>query len=174
MQRCRIKNSALRLLNSLILIIFAMMSSWAEKSRVAALKAREVNWRAGPGTDHPLISTYTCPGWPVLIQKQSNHWYLVRDRDGSQGWVLGSMLTFQHYALVLQNSNLYREVPLDKESAHHIQAYVQQGAIVRLLQINGAWALVAIDIGRINKKLKKLNLRGWILNQVLWPKARAP
>jgi SH3-like domain-containing protein len=61
--------------------------------RFAALRSDEVNLRAGPGTRYPIDWVYKRRDLPVQIEREFEVWRLIRDPDGTQGWVHQATLT---------------------------------------------------------------------------------
>lgn len=55
--------------------------------RFAALRADDVNLRAGPGQRYPVQWIYHRRGLPVRIEREFDVWRLVEDSDGVKGWV---------------------------------------------------------------------------------------
>ncbi|WP_264820412.1 SH3 domain-containing protein, partial [Acetobacter pomorum] len=55
--------------------------------RYAALRADEVNMRAGPGQRFPIIWVYHRRGMPVRIEREFDVWRLVEDPTGQKGWM---------------------------------------------------------------------------------------
>lgn len=55
--------------------------------RFAALRADEVNLRAGPGQRYPIQWVYRRRGLPVQIDREFDIWRLIEDQDGVKGWV---------------------------------------------------------------------------------------
>ena len=124
----------------------------------AALKAKEVNWRKGPSNDHPISWIYRCPGWPVVIEKKKDHWYFVRDHEGTRGWVQGAMLAFKPMLLVTQDVVTLHTSPGNEK---RIVAYLKKGMIVRYLKHEGKkWYLVTIP---------QHSIKGWLPAQAVWP-----
>ncbi|WP_173569727.1 SH3 domain-containing protein [Acetobacter conturbans] len=55
--------------------------------RFAALRADDVNMRAGPGQRYPIQWVYHRRGLPVQIEREFDVWRLIEDSDGVKGWV---------------------------------------------------------------------------------------
>lgn len=128
----------------------------------AALKGREVNWRQGPGKHYPVLWTYKkAIGWPVIIERHKNHWYLVRDIWGSQGWVQGAMMAFRPTLILLQDSSLLDASCNDADRIAHLQ----KGVVVTFLERSpdGRWFYV-----RVTAPSGKW--RGWIHAEHCWPR----
>jgi SH3-like domain-containing protein len=125
--------------------------------RYAALKASIVNWRKGPGHDHPIVWIYRCPGWPVLIKRSWEHWHLVVDCDGSQGWVHSPLLSFYHTIVAVDDMVSVHGKPSSQSA---IIGCLKKGAIGKCCQKEGQWYLISI---------KEPKLRGWVMKKHIWP-----
>ena len=66
----------------------------------ASIRADKVNMRVGPGTAFPIDWVYRRPGLPLKVVRVMQGWRLVRDPDGTQGWIVGRLLTRERGALV--------------------------------------------------------------------------
>ncbi|GBQ24427.1 hypothetical protein AA0472_1420 [Acetobacter estunensis NRIC 0472] len=64
--------------------------------RFAALRADDVNMRAGPGQRYPIQFIYHRRGLPVKIEREFDIWRLVEDPDGVKGWVHQATLVGSH------------------------------------------------------------------------------
>ncbi|GAJ46690.1 ribonuclease H [Holospora elegans E1] len=122
----------------------------------AYLKAKRVYWRAGPGSEHSVLWSYSCPGWPVFIRKRWSYWCQVEDIKGAIGWVHGSLLAFQRVAFVLYQKTPLRSRP---SSSGAIKAYLQQGVLGLCLKEEGKWLYV---------RLLKERYEGWVHVQHIW------
>lgn len=60
--------------------------------RFAPLRSDEVNLRAGPGTRFRIEWAYRRRGLPVQILRENEQWRLIRDFEGTEGWVHDSNL----------------------------------------------------------------------------------
>lgn len=60
--------------------------------RFSALRADEVNMRAGPGMNYPILWVYHRRSMPVKILREFDVWRLIEDQDGQKGWVQGATL----------------------------------------------------------------------------------
>lgn len=68
--------------------------------RYVSLKSDRVNLREGPSKDHRTIWIFERAGLPVEITAEFETWRKVRDSEGSEGWVLHSLLSGRRTALV--------------------------------------------------------------------------
>lgn len=68
--------------------------------RYVSLKSDRVNLREGPSKDHRTIWIFQRAGLPVEITAEFETWRKIRDSEGSEGWVLHSLLSGRRTALV--------------------------------------------------------------------------
>lgn len=61
--------------------------------RYAALRADEVNMRAGPGRRFPILWVYHRRGMPVKVEREFDVWRLVEDQTGQKGWMQQATLS---------------------------------------------------------------------------------
>src|SRR5579871_5533046 len=68
--------------------------------RYVSLKSDKVNLREGPSKDHRTTWIFERAGLPVEITAEFDTWRKIRDSEGSEGWVLHSLLSGRRTALV--------------------------------------------------------------------------
>jgi len=68
--------------------------------RYASLKTDRVNLREGPSKDHRTLWVFQRAGLPVEIVAEFETWRRIRDSEGTEGWVLHSLLSGRRTALV--------------------------------------------------------------------------
>src|SRR4051794_25382408 len=68
--------------------------------RYVSLKSDRVNLREGPSKDHRTTWVFQRAGLPVEITAEFENWRRIRDSEGSEGWVLQSLLSGKRTALV--------------------------------------------------------------------------
>ncbi len=68
--------------------------------RYVSLKSDRVNLREGPSKDHRTNWIFERAGLPVEITAEFETWRKVRDSEGSEGWVLHSLLSGRRTGLV--------------------------------------------------------------------------
>lgn len=125
--------------------------------RFVSLKSGEVNVRTGPGERYPISWVYKRAHLPVEITEEFDHWRKVRDIEGSEGWILKSLLSGERTALVKskkKNTQILRRLPED--SAPPVLR-VEPLVIGQLLECNREWCRLQVD-----------NYKGWIRKTSLW------
>lgn len=68
--------------------------------RYVSLKSDKVNLREGPSKEHRTIWIFERAGLPVEITGEFETWRKIRDSEGSEGWVLHSLLSGRRTSLV--------------------------------------------------------------------------
>ena len=69
--------------------------------RYVSLKTDRVNLREGPSKDHRTLWVFQRAGLPVEIMAEFETWRRIRDSEGTEGWVLHSLLSGRRTALVM-------------------------------------------------------------------------
>ena len=55
--------------------------------RFVSLRSDQVNLRVGPGENYPIEWVLTRKEMPVEIIKEFENWRMIRDWQGTEGWV---------------------------------------------------------------------------------------
>lgn len=136
--------------------------------RYVSLKSDRVNLREGPSKEHRTRWVYQRAGLPVEIVAEFETWRRVRDADGSEGWVLHSLLSGRRTALVAPWSKEKDEtVPLYRsaDDGSPVVARLQPGVIANVASCAESWCRVAI--GRTEGYLRQQRLWGVYPNEKL-------
>jgi len=126
--------------------------------RYVSLKTNRVNLREGPSMDHATTWVFQREGLPVQITAEFETWRKVRDSEGTEGWVLHSLLSGRRTALVApwkKNEN-FKIFTRASESAD-LAATLQSGVIGSIRSCDGAWCLIDGD-----------GFKGYIQQSNLW------
>jgi hypothetical protein len=75
--------------------------------RFVTLKFNQVNMRAGPGREYPVLWAYTKTGLPLMVEAEFGAWRKVVDHEGTTGWMRGSVLSLRRMALVTEGRQEY-------------------------------------------------------------------
>src|SRR5262249_30168971 len=112
--------------------------------RSVSLKTDRVNLREGPSKDHPTKWVFQRAGLPVEITAEFEIWRKVRDSEGTEGWVLHSLLSGRRTALVApwkkgKESILYRGASLSSPPV----AKLQSNVVASVKSCDGTWCRVS-------------------------------
>ena len=114
--------------------------------RYVSLKSDRVNLREGPSKDHRSSYVFERAGLPVEVTAEFDTWRKVRDSEGTEGWVLHSLLSGRRTALVAPWKKdrplpLYRDPRPDAE----VVANLQPGVIGSVKRCDGQWCRIYGD-----------------------------
>jgi SH3-like domain-containing protein len=133
--------------------------------RYVSLKTERVNLREGPSKDHRTTWVFQRAGLPVEILAEFETWRRIRDAEGTEGWVLHSLLSGRRTALVTPWSKEAGSTIALREKADEsaqLSASLQNGVIVSLRQCTGLWCRVTV--ARPNAR----DLSGFMRQDRLW------
>ncbi len=124
--------------------------------RFVSLKRDKVRVRRGPSREYSVAWIYHMRGLPVEVVAEFGNWRRIRDADGSEGWVLRTLLSGWRTAMVApwNRSGLLalRDAPNGR-----IIAKVKSGVIGKLKACDGHWCHLVIN-----------DIEGWIEQDALW------
>lgn len=126
--------------------------------RFVSLKQDRVNLREGPSKDHRTTWIFQRAGLPVEIIAEFDIWRRIRDSEGSEGWVLHTLLSGRRTALVApwrKNEEFVLRSNASGDAA--VKAKLQSGVIGSLKSCNGNFCRIAGE-----------GFDGWIEQQNLW------
>ena len=133
--------------------------------RYVSLKTDRVNLREGPSKDHRTAWVFQRAGLPVEIVAEYETWRRIRDAEGTEGWVLHSLLSGRRTALVMPwAKDDAPAIPLIEEPQERaaVLARLQPGVIANVKQCGGPWCgvVIAMDGAR--------DLDGYTRQDRLW------
>ena len=113
--------------------------------RFAALRADEVNMRAGPGTQYPIEWVFKHQDMPVEIEREFDVWRLVEAPDGTKGWIHQATLIGTRTFFVPETAS---PLALRRSAADDapVVATLEPGVIGRLVRCDpaDAWCRVSV------------------------------
>jgi len=124
--------------------------------RFAALRSDEVYMRIGPGKRYPIDWVYKRRDLPMQIEREFEEWRLVRDPDGTKGWVNQATLVGRRTAVVLAPERMLRREA--KDDAGPV-ARLKPGVILRLRSCDAASDWCQAQAG---------DYRGWMKRSEIW------
>jgi SH3-like domain-containing protein len=122
--------------------------------RFVSLRSDQVNLRVGPGGNYPIEWVLTRKEMPVEMLREFEHWRMIRDWQGTEGWVHERMVTFKRSVIVKGEIRTLRHRP---DPASSPVARAEPGVIARLLECQGPWC--RIEAG---------NVTGWVQRSGVW------
>jgi SH3-like domain-containing protein len=145
---------------AIAVLIFSGMSAAAQQPpggrlgtglpvpRYVSLKTDRVNLREGPSKDHRTAWVFQRAGLPVEIIAEYETWRRIRDAEGTEGWVLHSLLSGRRTALVMpwvKTGETINLLDRADEKGSTI-AHLQPGVIANVKGCDGKWCRVMITM----------------------------
>jgi SH3-like domain-containing protein len=133
--------------------------------RYVSLKTDRVNLREGPSKDHRTAWVFQRAGLPVEIVAEYETWRRIRDSEGTEGWVLHSLLSGRRTALVMPwAKGSVPPIPLLNRSDDRggTVAQLQPGVIANIRGCDGTWCRVMIIMAGAR------DLDGYVRQEKLW------
>jgi SH3-like domain-containing protein len=128
--------------------------------RYVSLKSDRVNLREGPSKEHRTSWVFQRAGLPVEITAEFETWRRVRDADGTEGWVLHSLLSGRRTVLVSPWSKNKSETFSLRDTANEggvVVATLEPGVIANVQSCQNAWCRVTVS-----------KMSGYIRQDRLW------
>jgi SH3-like domain-containing protein len=122
--------------------------------RFVSLRSDQVNLRVGPGENYPIEWVLTRKEMPVEIVREFENWRMIRDWQGTEGWVHERMLTGKRAVVVKGGIRTLHRQP---EVASAAVARAEPGVIARLLECRGNWC-----------RIDATDHAGWVQRGDLW------
>jgi SH3-like domain-containing protein len=135
--------------------------------RYASLKTDRVNLREGPSKDHRTLWVFQRAGLPVEIVGEFETWRRIRDSEGTEGWVLHSLLSGRRTALVNAGPDKGGEkaavsLRAKADDGSEDEARLQSGVIGSVKNCSGTWCRLIVALPN------KRDVDGYIRQNRLW------
>jgi SH3-like domain-containing protein len=112
--------------------------------RYVSLKSDRVNLHEGPSKDHRTIWVFQRAGLPVEITAESETWRRIRDSEGTEGWVLHSLLSGRRTGLVApwKKSEVFLLYSKASDKSDPV-AKLQANVIAGINKCDGSWCRIS-------------------------------
>src|SRR6266550_7928602 len=101
----------------------------AKLPRFVSLRSDLVNLRVGPGETYPIQWVLTRKEMPVEIVREFEHWRMIRDWQGTEGWIHERMVSGKRSVVVKGGIRALHRQP---DPASEIIARAEPGVFARL------------------------------------------
>ncbi|GAA4005018.1 SH3 domain-containing protein [Sphingomonas humi] len=129
----------------------------------ASIQSGEAMMRTGPARTYPGIWLYQRRDLPVRVLKRHENWRLIQDSEGTQGWMLRTMLSDTRTALVRGSSP--RPVHANAEEGSRVRYLAEPGTVGRVDDCGDGWC--HIKFGNKEGHIKVADLWGVEPNEVV-------
>lgn len=126
-----------------------------ELPRFVSLSNTEVRVRTGPGRQYPEKWTYRKKGLPVEIILEFDHWRMIRDHEGQEGWVFKNLLSGKRTGIIHGAEQISLHKKSDKTST--ISMRLSPMIHVSVESCNGFMCAVSHE-----------SFSGWVEQKFIW------
>ena len=123
--------------------------------RYVSLKSNNINLRIGSSTNYPIILKYNKKNLPLEIIDEFDVWRKVRDIEGNEGWILGSLLKGDRFAIIINQYKILSKV-YSKPYGKNL-GLIGRSNIVKINNCLEDWC-----------KIQHLEKKVWIKKENLW------
>jgi SH3-like domain-containing protein len=109
----------------------------------ASIASGQAMTRTGPGKNYPGEWLYQRRDLPVRVVKKYEHWRLIQDPDGAQGWMLVTLLSDRRTAIVKPGAP--RPVRVGPYDGARTQYLAEHGVVGRINKCTDGWCRIEID-----------------------------
>ena len=151
---------ALRFVLSVAFVLVVAVASAAESEtgaklpRFVSLRSDLVNMRVGPGENYPIKWVLTRKEMPVEIIREFEHWRMIRDWQGTEGWVHERMVWGKRAVVVKGGIRALHRQP---DPASEVVARAEPGVFARLVECRGIWC-----------RIEAAEITGWMQRGEVW------
>jgi len=110
----------------------------------ASIASGQALTHTGPGKNYPNVWLYQRRDLPVRVVKRYQHWRLIQDPDGAQGWMLVTLLSDRRTAMVKPGDP--RPIRADPNDGAKVRYLVEPGVVGRVSKCREGWC--RIEIGK--------------------------
>jgi SH3-like domain-containing protein len=122
--------------------------------RFVSLRSDQVNLRVGPGENYPIEWVLTRKEMPVEIVREFEHWRMIRDWQGTEGWVHERMVMAKRAVVIKGAVRALHRLP---DAASEVVARAEPGVFARLLECQGGWC-----------RIEAAGISGWTQRSEVW------
>ena len=134
--------------------------------RFASLRFDDVNMRHGPGPRYPIDWVYKRRDLPVEIEREFDIWRLVRDSEGTRGWVSeGTLSGRRTFIITGAEANLRK----DATDTAGVVAILKPGVIGRIRSCEAGSDWCRVQSSEYRGYLKRSQFWGTLPSEVIAP-----
>ena len=108
----------------------------------ASIASGEAMMRTGPGRNYPGIWLYKRRDLPIRVVKTYPNWRMIEDPEGTQGWMLVSLLSDRRTAIVKPGDP--RPIHAKADGASRVRFNAEQGVVGHIEHCGNGWCHIAV------------------------------
>lgn len=141
-----------------LLMMFFVVSAYAQEQGFRSLRYDKVNLRAGPAERFPIKWVYQERYYPFEVIGSFEHWLQVREADGTVGWMHQRALQEVRYVVIQSEDKLLAGPSVSSR----VIAYVQPGVVAKVHSCpSGDYCLLQFNY-------ENEQLEGWFPRRFVW------
>jgi SH3-like domain-containing protein len=146
------------LIAALLVVAIAAPAAAQEKTPPywASIASGQAMTRTGPGKNYPGVWLYQRRDLPIRVVKKYEHWRLIQDPDGAQGWMLVTLLSDRRTAMVRPGDP--RPIRSDRSDAARVRYLAEAGVVGRIEKCRDGWC--RIEIGKKDGYVRTADIWG--------------
>jgi len=108
----------------------------------ASIASGQAMMRTGPARNYPGTWLYQRRDLPIRVLKTYPNWRFIEDPDGTQGWMLVTLLSDRRTAIVKKGEpRPVRAAPNDDAKVRYL---AEQGVVGRIDKCSSGWCRIAV------------------------------
>jgi len=108
----------------------------------ASIASGQAMMRTGPARNYPGTWLYQRRDLPIRVLKTYPNWRFVEDPDGTQGWMLVTLLSDRRTAIVKKGEP--RPVRVEPNDGAKVRYMAEQGVVGRIDKCASGWCRIAV------------------------------
>jgi SH3-like domain-containing protein len=129
----------------------------------ASIASGQAMMRTGPARNYPGTWLYQRRDLPIRVLKIYPNWRFIEDPDGTQGWMLVTLLSDRRTAIVRKGEP--RVVRVEPNDGATVRYLAEQGVVGRIDKCRDGWCRIAI--GKHDGYIRASDLWGVGENEVV-------
>ncbi len=109
----------------------------------ASIASGDALMRTGPERTFPAVWRYRRRDLPIQVVKVLGNWRRIREQDGTEGWMLATLLSADRTAVVTGNGPA--EMRADPSGGSKLNWRAEPGVVGKISECAGGWCL--FDVG---------------------------
>jgi SH3-like domain-containing protein len=108
----------------------------------ASIASGQAMTRTGPGKNYPGVWLYQRRDLPIRVVKKYENWRMIQDPDGTQGWMLVSLLSDRRTAMVKPGEP--RALYARPDAGSPVRYRAEGGVVGRIEHCGNGWCHIAV------------------------------
>jgi SH3-like domain-containing protein len=144
------------LLGLLVLVAAPAAAQDKQPPYWASIASGQALTHTGPGKNYPNVWLYQRRDLPVRVVKKYEHWRLIQDPDGAEGWMLVTLLSDRHTAIVKPGDP--RPIRTERDDGARVRFLAEPGVVGRVEKCRAGWC--RIEIGKKDGYIRVADIWG--------------